>query len=705
MTLPSLPAACFGERTAARRLLNTSLLASLLAAAVPTDATEIVLNDFNGQGFAYTFDNFNQTVGPNAVRITDPFNGWGGAGFVEDLNLSSVSDGRLVVDLIPQSGNEVGNFTIELIDQIDGSQTQRSGKWSFDVSSLQAGVPTTLVSTTTLDAPLDGIGDFGSLDLSQIRQWQVLGDFGSPDPFDLSFDRIAISNEVAPPDYIAAYPGASPDAAWRAVAETRINANRKADLSVTVRDASGAVVPNATIDVAMQQHEFGFGSAIQSFRLASNGSQHDQYKAKVKELFNVATTENSLKWPPYEGEWGPNIWTADNAIAALDWLNANGVDGRGHVMVWPGESNLPADIRAMLADGDLTPAEQTAVRNRIANHIADISAATNGKLVGWDVVNETRTNNDLMRELAEGDDAITDWFNLAAAATAGTGTDLYINDFGILNSWGSAAVNNRDQYYQTIAQLKADGAAIDGIGFQGHFSGDDMTGPEELWSILDRFAELDLKMQVTEFDINTTNEELQAQYLRDFFLAMFAHEGVSDIIQWGFWEDAHWRPNAALFRSDWSAKPAGQAFLDLVFGEWWTEEMLLADAEGLAALRAFKGDYLVTATAGEASADIEFALTEGGLDAIVFLDLLVGDYNGDSVVDSGDYTVWRDTRGSTTDLAADGNNDGVVDDADYQLWVERFGTRLPNPVSVPEPATLLIVLIGLVGGSLNRRPV
>ena len=37
---------------------------------------------------------------------------------------------------------------------------------------------------------------------------------------------------------------------------------------------------------------------------------------------------------------------------------------------------------------------------------------------------------------------------------------------------------------------------------------------------------------------------------------------------------------------------------------------------------------------------------------------LSGDYNGNGVVDAADYTVWRDTLGSTTDLRANGDSTG-----------------------------------------------
>ena len=38
---------------------------------------------------------------------------------------------------------------------------------------------------------------------------------------------------------------------------------------------------------------------------------------------------------------------------------------------------------------------------------------------------------------------------------------------------------------------------------------------------------------------------------------------------WGFWEGEIYRRERALYRADWSAKPSGTMFEDLVFNEWW----------------------------------------------------------------------------------------------------------------------------------------
>jgi hypothetical protein len=50
-----------------------------------------------------------------------------------------------------------------------------------------------------------------------------------------------------------------------------------------------------------------------------------------------------------------------------------------------------------------------------------------------------------------------------------------------------------------------------------------------------------------------------------------------------------------------------------------------------------------------------------------------GDYNNNSIVDAADYTIWRDTLGSTTDLRADGDQNGSIAQADYDFWKVRFG--------------------------------
>jgi hypothetical protein len=69
-------------------------------------------------------------------------------------------------------------------------------------------------------------------------------------------------------------------------------------------------------------------------------------------------------------------------------------------------------------------------------------------------------------------------------------------------------------------------------------------------------------------------------------------------------------------------------------------------------------------------------------------------------VDAADYTVWRDSLGSTTNLVADGDGNHVVDAADYNLWKSNFGSHSGSgagaTAAVPEPTALWMLLAGIL---------
>jgi len=93
--------------------------------------------------------------------------------------------------------------------------------------------------------------------------------------------------------------------------------------------------------------------------------------------------------------------------------------------------------------------------------------------------------------------------------------------------------------------------------------------------------------------------------------------------------------------------------------------------------------------------------------------VLPGDYNGDNIVDSRDYVLWRNTVGSTSQLAADGNGDGTVNQADYDIWRTHFGSTpaagASLNASVPEPSgthlvTICTLAFSLVYGRVRVEP-
>ena len=369
------------------------------------------------------------------------------------------------------------------------------------------------------------------------------------------------------------YQGSEPTAAWRKAAESRIEQNRKGNLTVLVKDAAGKPVPGAQVAVRMKKHAFLWGTAVNASAF-SNGRMTpenlERYKQEILKNFNAAVMENENKWP----QWSV-VANRPATVKVIDWLRDNGVIVRGHNLVWPSWNNSNVK-EAVEAKGN--PPQLAKV---ILDHISETTRELKGKFVDWDVINETFTNHDFMDIL--GRQVMVDWFKAARAGDPDA--KLYINDFDIIEGDDKA---HQDDYAATIKYLIDAGAPVDGIGLQGHFPSR-VTGMDDLIRRVERLAAFGKELEVTEFDINTSDEGTQADYTRDFMTYMFSHPSVKAFVLWGFWEGAHWIPSGAMVRRDWSLKPNGQVYQDLVFKKWWTNADGKTGAKGTFATRGVPG--------------------------------------------------------------------------------------------------------------------
>ncbi len=393
----------------------------------------------------------------------------------------------------------------------------------------------------------------------------------------------------------ATYAGREPDARWRADALKRIEQIRKGDLSIRVVDGQGKAMPEAKVHVQMRRHAYAFGSAVSAPLLLQSGADADRYREQIKRMFNRVVIENDLKWPAWSKDSKPGL-------DALKWLKENNIPVRGHCIVWPSWRYTPGFLKQQAND-------LPRLRETIARRVSEVATATRGLVVEWDVVNEPFSQRDILDVL--GDDVMAEWFRLAKLADPTA--RLFVNDFPSL-----AGGKHLDHYEKTIARLQSLGAPLEGIGLQCHY-GADLVPPEQIMAALDRFSKFGLPIQATEFDVENYDEQLQADYLRDHMIAFFSHPSTSGIMMWGFWEGRHWKPTAALYRKDWSVRPNGVVWNELVFKQWWTDEIATTDARGAYKVRGFLGDYEITAALGDRNVTQLVRLTHDGADVTITL--------------------------------------------------------------------------------------
>lgn len=382
----------------------------------------------------------------------------------------------------------------------------------------------------------------------------------------------------------ASYRGIADSASWRRSAKERIEVNRKGDFTVRLVDSQDRPLKNQPIRAKLFRHDFGFGGAPKLRRLYSQ-----EYPLEIRELyhdfcevfFNKLTPENSLKWKWHQAN-------EEYTQEFLGWCEQKQISVRGHCLVWPDFRR--AAVKYSNFKG--TPEELDEI---ITEHISYMLRTYNGPIDEWDVLNEPRSNRQFMDIL--GDDVVIKWFRQTASLAPGI--KRYINDYNILTKDNP---RHRNIYFNYIKKLLKRDTPISGIGFQCHIPRRfEPTAPEELLDSIDKFSPLGLDLQVTEFDFETSNQDLQARYTEDFMTAIFSHPDMVGLVTWTPFEYAKNsapKPDAALIDRNLQIKPNGSVWYDLVNKVWSTDTELYSDDNGEISFRGFKGLYHIQTKQG-----------------------------------------------------------------------------------------------------------
>lgn len=122
-------------------------------------------------------------------------------------------------------------------------------------------------------------------------------------------------------------------------------------------------------------------------------------------------------------------------------------------------------------------------------------------------------------------------------------------------------------------------------------------------------------------------------------------------------------------------------------------------------------DVLLSGTLADGT-EFQIDLNSSRFNALANLEIvrvLPGDFNVDGMVDTADYTTWRDSLGSDVEhgSGADGDFDGKITLADYEIWKDGFaitgGDAGAQHAPVPEPSVGVVLLVIAVAGAMVSR--
>ncbi|MDR3181738.1 MAG: endo-1,4-beta-xylanase [Planctomycetaceae bacterium] len=385
---------------------------------------------------------------------------------------------------------------------------------------------------------------------------------------------------------------------WRTDADARIEQYRKESVNISVT-INGKPAAGIAVEIKMLRHEFLFGCNI--FKLNSNETpqQNEEYGKQFADIFNFATLP--FYWANYEREKDKPSYASSEKIAA--WCKKNGIRPKGHPLVW--NTSDPKWIADMTQDE---------LYQRLVHRAEIVPNHFTGTIDTWDVINEVtawerqKKRSPLLTQLGIAKDRVQltkDCFT--AARKANPKATLLINDY----------ITDKS-YSDLIEKLTENGKPIyDAIGIQSHMHGG-VWGDDRIKEVCERFAKFDVPIHFTEITIISTSQERdwqkppdndlltgtdsageqkQAEEVERFYTMLFSYPSVAAMTWWDFSDQGAWKKApAGLLRKDMSPKPAYDVLKKLIKEKWATNVTVKTDANGKAALRAYRGEYQITVT-------------------------------------------------------------------------------------------------------------
>lgn len=279
----------------------------------------------------------------------------------------------------------------------------------------------------------------------------------------------------------------------------------------------------------------------------------------ILEQYQSLTCENDMKpemlLDKAKNQADPNTYrkapavSFASAIPYLDFARENGIQMRGHTLVW--YSQTPDwFFRENYEDGKSAPlADRETMLARMESYICSVLTfvQTNypGVIYAWDVVNEAILENGFRTCLwlqTVGDDYVEKAFEFAAKY-ADKNVRLYYNDYDTYFPW------KQELICRLILQPLQERQLIHGVGMQSHLKME-VPDAKDYWNAVCRFGQTGLEVQVTELDIhNPENTPAAMQALAERYRQIFTvllkakveqKADITAVTLWGIRDEESW---------------------------------------------------------------------------------------------------------------------------------------------------------------------
>ncbi len=240
---------------------------------------------------------------------------------------------------------------------------------------------------------------------------------------------------------------------------------------------------------------FTMGASVSPQALKSDEAQ------LILQQFGSLTPENVMKMGRIHPMENKYFW--DDADEIADFVQQHNLKLRGHTLCW--HEQTP---KWLFVDEEGKEVSKEVLLQRLKDHITTVVKRYKGKIYAWDVVNEAISdrNDEYLRDSEWlkicGEEYIAKAFQYAHEADPNA--LLFYNDYNEISSV------KREKIFKLVKSLKDAGVPIHGVGLQGHWSVSEPSR-SQLDSTLTRFAQLGLKVQITELDISVYSKEHNAR--------------------------------------------------------------------------------------------------------------------------------------------------------------------------------------------------